>query len=649
MLQLFRRHSYSWGTRLLLLLLGGVFALFFGSWGAASYFTGMRPAAQVGCYTYLHLLTMPGCQSITSEQIDSAAADLRRAIQNIYGEQSEQLLQGVNLRQMALEQLIDQTLINREAGRLGLYITDDELAHAISSQSAFQVDGHFDLERYKEVLRENDLDPAVFESSTRARILSDTLRQMVVQAVQVSRDEARAEFNRFGQKLALAYVEFPYSEFTERVKPSESELAKYYEDNRELFREPERIRIEYIRYDPQVLGANQTPSAEDIQANYESNLNTQFTRPEEVRARHILIAVPPDASSVEVAAAKAKAENILHEIRAGADFAKLAQEYSDDPGTKNRGGELGYFSRGEMVKPFEDAAFKLSPGQLTVVRSPYGFHVLQLEEIKKASQESLEQARPKIVAALKQKMGSDLARQDVEQDLAAALEGRGLKQLAQKRSLVAVETPYLSAEDSIKGADSEPKLLKEAFRLDKGEIRAVTDTSVPFLVKLVDRTPEQLPPLAKIKDKVRAAYVRQKAALLAQEAAERLLKQINRAADFNSVAAINKRQVRNTGEFARAEGNIPGIGPFADVIEAAAIVPAVPSTLDRVFENGGNSYIFQVIARKPPTDEEWKREGHSFTAQLLEQTRASTWQNFINNLKAATPISISSDLVAQSS
>src|SRR2546429_1011416 len=148
MLQIFRRHSYSWGTRVLLLLLGGVFALFFGSWGAASYFTRVRPAAQVGCFSYLHLFTMPGCQTITPEQIDSATVDLRREIQNIYGEQSPQMLKAVNLRQMALEQLIDQTLINREAAHLGLRISDDELAHAITSQAAFQVDGRFNVQKY---------------------------------------------------------------------------------------------------------------------------------------------------------------------------------------------------------------------------------------------------------------------------------------------------------------------------------------------------------------------------------------------------------------------------------------------------------------------------------------------------------------------
>jgi peptidyl-prolyl cis-trans isomerase D len=592
---------------------------------------------------------MPGCQTITPEQIDRASIDLRREIQNMYGERSPQMLQSLNLRQMALEQLIDNTLISREAHRMGLQISDDELVHAIASQTAFQVDGRFNLQKYNEVLRENDLEPSMFESKTRERMLTDTMRQMIAQAVQVSQDEVRKDFDRFGEKLSLAYIEFPYTDFTAKVNPTEQQLSKYYNDNRYQFREPERIKMEFIRYDPAVLGANQTPSPEDIQSNYERNLNTQFTHREQARARHILIAVTPDASPAERAGAKTKAEEVLQKVKSGGDFAKLAQQYSDDPGTKDRGGELGYFARGEMVKPFEDAAFKLKPGEITMVQSQYGYHVVQLEEIKKASQDTLEQAKPKVIAAIKEKMGSDLARQQVEQDLAAALEGRDLKQLAQKRSLVAVETPYLCADESVKGAESDPKLLSEAFKFDKGDIRAITDASLPYLVKLVDHTPSQILPFGQIEDKVRAAFVRQKAELLAADAAQAALKEIKSAADFDSAAAINHLQVRKSGEFPRAERQVPGIGPFPEATEAAASVTKIPATLDRVLETEGNSYILEVVGRRLPTEQEWKAEGPAFTQQFLQQRRAAVWINFINDLKLATSISINRDLVGQTS
>jgi peptidyl-prolyl cis-trans isomerase D len=302
-----------------------------------------------------------------------------------------------------------------------------------------------------------------------------------------------------------------------------------------------------------------------------------------------------------------------------------------------------------MVKPFEEAAFKLTPGQVTLVQTQYGYHVVQLEEIKKASQDSLEQAKPKIVAALREKMGADLARQDVEQDLAAALEGRDLKQLAQKRALTAVQTPYLSAEETVTGAESEPKLLAEAFKFQKGDIRAITDTPVPFLVKLLGRQPSQVPPFAKIEDQVRTAFVRKQAEQLAAAAAQAMLKQIKSAVDFDSVATANHLQVRTTGEFPRASRRVPGIGSFAEATEAAAIAPMVPSTLDHVLENDGNSFIIELVARTPPTEQEWTTQGPAFTQQFLQQRRATAWMNFINNLKLATPVTINKDLVGQSS
>jgi peptidyl-prolyl cis-trans isomerase D len=648
MLQVFRRHNYSWGTRVLLILLGGVFALFFGSWGAASYFTRARPVAEIGCYKDFRIFTAPGCTTIMPDQLEDEAADLRREVQNMYGQNAPQMLQAVNLRQLAVEQLIEQILIEREAHRLGLRISDADLANAIESQTAFQVDGHFSVERYNAILRDNDLEPAVFEAKTRQRILTETMRQMVTQAVQVSPDEVRREFDRFGEKLTLAYIEFPYADFVGKVNPTQAELEKFYEENQEQFREPARIKMTFIKYDPALLAANTTPSADDIESYYERNLN-EFTHPAEVRARHILISVPPNATPQEKAAAQAKAEQILAKVRAGGDFAKLAQQYSDDPGTRDRGGELGFFARGEMVKPFEDAAFKLKAGQATLVRSQYGYHVMQVEQIKPAHQDTMEEARPEIIKSLKQKQGDQLAQEDVEQDLTAALEGRPLKQLGQKRDLVAVETPFISDQEAVKGAENNPKFLEQTFKLNTGDIRAITDMRVPFLVKIDGRRPSYIPAFKDITDQVRTACQHQKAETMAANAADQALKQIKDAADLDKVAAVNHMQVKTTGEFSRASRSVPGIGIFPEVTEAAATVPKLPGVVHQVMPNGGNSFIFEVVNRMPPTEQEWKAEGPAFTEQFLQQRRAMVWMNFVNDLKLRTPIMVNSAMIGQSS
>ncbi len=499
MLQVFRKHAYSWGTRTLLWVLIGAFVIFFG--GGLSYFAQVRPVASVDCYTYLHLYTWPGCHNILSDEVDREAGNIRKAVQNSRGADAQALLQSVNLREMAVESLIEQTLVEREAHRIGLVVSDDDLAKAIASQAVFQEDGRFNPERYDQILRDNGLAPADFESETRGKILADTLRRTVTSAVQVSSDEARAEFNRFGEKLSLAYIEFPAANFA-KGRPTDQQVAEFYRDNKDSFREPERVKIDFIRYDPLALAPKEPPADTSIEEYYEQNLKTEFSHPAKIHVRHILIQVAPDASAAEKAAAKAKAQDLMQKIKTGGSFAELAKENSDDPGSRQNGGDLGYISRGELVKPFEEVAFSLKPGELGLAETQFGYHVIQVEEVKGATVESIEEARPQIVNALKEQEGEKLAHQDLDQDIAAAGEGRDLKSIASKRGLVAVETPYLAENESIKGAEDDPKLVKEAFSLQPGETRPITQGRSIYLIKLIDRKAARIPPLNEIKNKV---------------------------------------------------------------------------------------------------------------------------------------------------
>ncbi len=241
MLQVFRKHAYSWGTRTLLWVLIGAFVIFFG--GGLSYFAQVRPVASVDCYTYLHLYTWPGCHNILSDEVDREAGNIRKAVQNSRGADAQEILQSVNLREMAVESLIEQTLVEREAHRIGLMVSDDDLAKAIASQAVFQEDGRFNPERYDQILRDNGLAPADFESETRGKILADTLRRAVTSAVQVSSDEAHAEFNRFGEKLSLAYIEFPAANFAKGRPTDQSRSRSFIGITRILFASPNASKL----------------------------------------------------------------------------------------------------------------------------------------------------------------------------------------------------------------------------------------------------------------------------------------------------------------------------------------------------------------------------------------------------------------------
>jgi len=642
MLEGIRRYAYSWVTRVLLLFLIAVFVIFFG--GLGSYFLQIKPVASIDCYTYLHLFTLPGCRNILPDEIDRQAANIRRSVQNAHSEDAERMLASVNLRQIAVESLIEQSLIEREAHKLGLQISDEDLGKAIASQAVFQDDGRFSEARYEEILRDNQLEPATFEAETRGKILSDTLRFMVSDAVAASPDETRTEFNRFGQKIALEYLEFPYENFASS-RPSDAEITKFYHDNEESFREPERAKVSFIRYDAAALAPKEAPTDTAISDFYEENQKTLFSHPQQIHARHILLQVNSDAGAAEKAAAKAQAENLLQKIKAGASFADLAKEYSDDPGSKQNGGDLGYISRGELVKPFEEVAFTLAPGELGIAETQFGFHVIQVEDVRNSKVETLEEARPRIIAMINEKEGETIAKQDLNQDIAAAGEGRDLKDLAKKRGLVAIETPYFADGETIKGAEDTPDLAKEAFAMQPGEIHSYIKGPAPILLKLLYRKPTRIPPLNEIKDRVTATLIRMRAEAQATQAATAMLKQVRAPGAFDAVVSANHLQVKNTGEFARASGTIPGLGQFQEAVEAAATVPTIPGVIDRVMENGGNSYIFRVISRSAPDDADWKTLGPGFTERFLQQQRQLAWSSFVNNLKRNSLIVVHSDLL----
>ncbi len=626
MLNIMRRHAYSWGVRIVLGLITVVFAF----WGMGT-----------GLFNTVHPIASLDGQKILPDQVDHEADMLKRNLQSMYGANAAQVLKATNLREQALNQVIESMLVQREARRLGLTIDNAELQHAITTNRAFQADGHFDVQTYEDVLRANNLEPAQYESGTRTAMLEDTLRQMIEQSVQLSEQEARREFDRRNEKISLAYLEFLYSRFEADIHPTEQQIADYYKTNQEEFREPERVKVVFIHYDPLVLAARITPSDKEIEDYYKANLKSGFTHPEQVHARHILISVPAGATQKEKDTAKARAEDVLKQARAGRDFAKLAEQYSDDPGNKFKGGDLGLFGRGQMVKPFEDAAFSMKPGEPALVETSFGYHIVRVDEHKPAHTDTLAEAKPAITDALKSKAGIHIARDAAREDLASALSGADLQKLGAARGLQTTESPFFAEADTVEGAERSPGFARNVFKMDKGDVRALTGPSAdPFIVKLVDRRASFIPPLKDIRGKVSDAFVRARAEEAAHNAATAALKKIKTSDDFAKVAAAEKLDVHQTPVFDRSTRAVPTLGDFPEVTDAAAGIPVVPGVIDHTMESGGNSYLFEVLTRNPPTEEEWAKGKKEFMEEMLQARRAQTWTAFVDQLKQKATITV---------
>ena len=636
MLEGIRRYQYSWQVQVPFAILAIIMA--FWGFGGGGLFGSIHPIATVNG------------QKILGDQVDREAEQLRAAVQQIYGANAQAVLKNINIRQEAVERLIEQQLIGDEARHLGISISDVALQDKITKETAFQRDGQFDFDTYQDVLRANNLLPAEYENSERDRMIADTLRNMIDNGVQVSDDEARHAYNLANEKIGLRYVEFAYSDFAAKISPTETQIADYYKKNAEQFRQPDRIKLAYVHYDPLVLAAKYTPPDSEIEDYYKRNADARFKHPEEVHARHILISVPAGASDKEKAAAKAKAEDVLKQAQAkGADFVKLAAKYSDDTSNKLQGGDLGTFGRGQMVKPFEDAVFAMKPGQISIVETHFGYHVVKLEASTPAHTDTLAEAKPKIIEEMRTQAGAKLGREAAQEDLTAAIAGAKLEDLAKKRGINLVETPLFAQGEPAGGIEQDRDLMQSAFKLDAGQVALVPEQGAPYVIKLLVRQPSRIPALKEIEAQVREAVIRTTAQAQASQQAQKILATIKSPADFDKAAASNKLAVKNVDPFVRADRRVPGIGEFPEVTDAAAAVPVIPGVVGRVMESAGNSYLFEVTSRAEPTDADWKTAQKAFLQEYVEQRRAQAWTRFLDSLKDQAKIQIDSDQLAAGS
>jgi peptidyl-prolyl cis-trans isomerase D len=253
MLDVMRKHAYSWLTRAVVIGLIAVFAF----WGVGTgLFTRIKPVA-----------TVDGHQILTKD-VDQEAQQLRRRLEQIYGPEAAAAMARYNVREQALEQLIDQQLVLDEANRLGLGISDAALKQMIEAQTPFQVDGRFDLAIYQSALRSENMRPSDFETEVRLEMLQQLMQRMVTEAVEVSDAEARQIYDQLNLKLAISYVEIPYRNFESAITPGDKQITAFYQDHHEQFREPERVSLDVVRYDPDKLAAKVNPSDKEIQNYY---------------------------------------------------------------------------------------------------------------------------------------------------------------------------------------------------------------------------------------------------------------------------------------------------------------------------------------------------------------------------------------------
>ncbi len=458
-----------------------------------------------------------------------------QALRQQFGERTDQIAEQINLRQQVFEQLIDRYLLLSEAADMNLMTTDLELQDYIRNQPFFQKNGQFDYATYETVLSQNRIVRHEYENSLRADILLTKKQQLIGAGLVINDREVEKAYRRDFEKIEVDYIYFDPQVFIDQTNTDESELKQYHLENPDQFKTLNQFRMAYFTLSTDDFKNNVNVREREIRR-YFKKYEDNFVTPAEIKARHILFKLAPDASEEFLQEKRQQLGKLLDQIKRGASFEELAIKHSED-GTAAESGDLGWFKPGEMVPEFENAAFAMETGQVSeIVRSPFGLHLIKVEQRKQEVTKSLDEVRDEITEILAESRAQKLLDEELEKLLELA--GESFAEEAQRLSKVVKKSEWFDRNDVIPGLGSVNELIAELELQKEGEMGIWKRN--PVMGHVIYRVGETKGPVVRTfedaESDVENAVRLEKAEALSLEAAKKTLSKVRGGEDFESQA-----------------------------------------------------------------------------------------------------------------
>jgi peptidyl-prolyl cis-trans isomerase D len=474
-----------------------------------------------------------GDYRVTQQEFARALRERQEAIQRVTGGRAgPELLDSAELRSEVLEALIRRQLLLNRATRTGMTVTDGQLQSMIGDLPAFQSEGKFSFPLYEQYLRSRGMTPAMFEASARQDLLLGQLDDAFGETSFVPRTVIDLLARLSEQQREVSTFTIAPDKFTSEIKLDPDAAKKYYDSNQSEFRIPEQVRVEYVTLTVDSLMAQIALDPAEVRKYYDENRG-QFETKQERQASHILIAVDASASAAEKQKARARADELYQQIKQKPDrFGELAKQYSQDPGSAAMGGDLGYFSRGSMPKPFDEAVFAMKVGEISPpVETQYGFHIIRLTHIKGGEVRSFEEARTQIETDLKRQRAGRRFAEIAEQFNNVVFEqSESLQPAAELAKTNVRQSGWMTREHAADQMLNSPKLRQAVFSEDvltnkrNSQVVEVTP-GVLVAARLLEHKPAAVQPFEEVSAAIaKKLTLRRAAQLAAQEGRERLEK-----------------------------------------------------------------------------------------------------------------------------
>ena len=529
-----------------------------------------------------------------------------------------------------VQQMISERALAYEANRLGMRVSDDETENAIMDSLPPQIikNGKVDGATLNAVLAQEGLTMADLKNDTARQMLITRLRQIVSEGVIVSPQEVEQDFHQKNDKTRIEYVVLAPAKYQAESEPTDAEIKAFYDTHKAQFQTPEKRSLGVILLDPSKVKAA-PPTDAELRKDYNANLD-RFRTPERVDARHILI--KSDASND--AAMKAKAEGILKQLQGGGDFAKLAQANSDDPGSKDKGGELGWLQKGQTVAEFEKTAFSLQPGQMSgLVKTEYGYHIIQVEKHEQAHLQSFDEVKGQLTVEAMQRQSSD-GLQKMADKATAEMRKDPLhpEKAAEAIGVMLIRADNIQAGDPIPEVGTAKEVTDAIRPLRKGEVAGpiILPGNKIVIASITDYQPAHQATLEEAKADVRNKASQEKLEkILANKAKELFTKAQAAGGDLQKAAKEMGLEVKTSMDVDR-QGAIEGVGSASSVPDAFT---KPEGALFGPLSVTGGQVIGKVIAKTPANPADLAKQADSIRTELRQKKTADRTTLFEEGLK----------------
>jgi len=629
MLRLMRDHARSWLIKILL----GIIVVVFVFWGAGS-FREQRSAR----------IALVNGEPITREEFRETYNNILEQLRQRFGNNlNDDLLKMFQVEKQAIDQLINQKLLIKEAQKFNFRVSNNEVASSIRKIRAFQNAGTFDDRLYKNVLSRYRLTPEGFEAKQKESILIEKLNSLITGGVKVSDHEIFEWFKWENASVNIEFVLFEPDKYKD-INSSVEEINTYFDKHKESYKTEPMVKVHFLRFNPETYKSKVKIPDEEIQDYYETNTD-EFKNPKTVEARHILIKTDQDASPENVEKGRIKALNIHKMALEGKDFAELAKQYSEGP-TKDKGGHLGAFKKGSMVKPFEDKAFSMKAGEISEpVRTSFGWHIIKVEKVNEESMLSLKEAEIKIRKKLTDKHSKFIAYDEAEAVYDTVFEGDDLVKTAKDRDLKLLTTEFFTRKGPEKEVKNREKFASTAFSLKTMEISDIQDLGDGYyIIQILEKIPEKIPEFNDIKEKVEADLMKEKQDEKASNDANAFLSALKNGGSMGTEIKKYNLVPTTTGLFKRYD-SIPNIGFEQEITNSAFILSEKNQLAENVIKGKKGYYVFRFMERKEPDHEGFDKEKGQIKEKLLQEKRLKTFDAWLTKIKNRSEISINEDIL----